>query len=593
MSKFAVRQLDQKLVYLLLAASALFSLIALRLLYLHIYRGQELTRISQRNFSRICQVTSLRGNILDCHGQLLATNRPVRNLCWQGTGNKQLSVTQLTNLTTIAQILGLELDIQLLMQAERRSKQLVIAADLSLAQLLQLEERCADDPQVQIETTFERHYPYGDLAAHVVGYLGAINFEKSGRMGLEKLFEQELQGQRGQKLMKVNAVGKQVAQIELTQAVRGHTLATTLDLPLQQLAERIFPPDYRGCLIIMDPADGAIRAMLSRPNFAPSTFLKPLSALTWQSLQSSKPFINRAINATYPPASIFKLVSMTAALEVALVQPETRFYCAGYMTFAGRKYHCHANKEGHGSVDMQAAIAQSCNVPFFEIGRQLSIDRLAQYAQLYGLGQPTGILFPEQSGLIPTRAWKLQVKREPWWAGETLSAIIGQSYLLVTPLQILRLIASIFQGYLVKPRLLAAEPTVQAPLQVQLSTLKFLRAAMRQVVLVGTAKRLANLPDLLIYAKTGTAQTKTIIDRARHIKGSARHNCWFTSYFQYQEQTPLVMVILIENVPEGMQLATTTAKEFFGQYRQLCRAQLKALRPNDLLPPLSAAPPAA
>lgn len=572
MSKSALKLLDQKLIYLLLGASGLFLLILLRLLYLQLYRGPELARVSQRNFSRVCQVTSLRGNILDCHGQLIATNRPVRNLCWQGTGNKQLTAAQLAQLNQISQLTGLTFDLKLLTHAERRSKQLVLASDLPLSQLLKLEELCADDPQIQIETTFERHYPYGDLAAHVVGYLGAMNLEKSGRMGLEKIFEQELQGQRGQKLMKVNAVGKQVAQIELTQAVRGATLATTLDLALQQLAEMIFPADYRGCLIIMDPANGAIRALLSRPNFTPSMFLKPMPATTWQTLQSSKPFVNRALNATYPPASLFKLVSMTAALEGGLVQPETRYYCAGHMTFAGRKYHCHANKEGHGLVDMQGAIAQSCNIPFFEIARHLSIDRLAEYAQIYGLGQPTGILFPEQIGLVPTRAWKRQVKREPWWAGETLSAIIGQSYLLVTPMQMIRLVASIFQGYLVKPRLLESEVITQVPLQVHASTLKFLRAAMRQVALVGTARRLAEIPDLVIYAKTGTAQTKTIIDRAHHIEGSARHNCWFASYFQFQEQTPLVMVILVEYVPEGMQLATATAKEFFSKYRQLCRA---------------------
>lgn len=581
----ADKQIDQKLDFLLLGVAIIFTLIFLRLFYLQIYSHSELANLSQRNSSRLQQIYSLRGNILDQNGKLLATNRPVKNLCWIGTGKKKLTPEQEFQITQLTKITGLKFDLELIKKTERYSRELKLMEDLPFAQLGKLEEYFASDPNIYIETTFTRFYPYDNLAAHVVGYLGAINFEKLGKMGLEKMFEQDLQGQPGKRLALVNAVGRQVSQVELLQAIRGKTLETTIDLHLQKLAEETFPAEYRGAMLIMDPSDGALKTIFSRPTFSPEIFLKPLSAQTWQELQTTKPFINRAFGASYPPASIFKLVSMAAALETNLIQPDGKLYCMGYTTFANRKYHCHENEHGHGMLTTREAIAQSCNIPFYQIARQISIDKLAEYAHKFGLGEPTGIIFPEQVGLIPTRAWKKSVKHEPWWPGETLSAVIGQSYLLVTPIQLIRMIASIFQGYLVKPRFLQSEAIEKIPLAIKPETLKFLREGMILAAQEGTAKRLNNITDLTITAKTGTAQTKSIINRAKHIEGTARHHVWFVCHVQYMDQTPLIVVILIENTREGTQLATATARNFLIKYRDMCRDRKQGKSFEEYLKP--------
>ncbi|HLB93832.1 MAG TPA: penicillin-binding protein 2 [Candidatus Babeliales bacterium] len=567
----ADKQIGQKLDFLLVSVAIIFALIILRLFYLQIYAHSDLANLSQRNSSRLQQIYSLRGNILDHNGKLLATNRPVKNLCWLGTGKKKLTHEQELQIAQLTKITGLAFDLELIKKTEHYHREIKLIEDLPFAQLGKLEEYFAGDPNIYIETTFTRFYPYDNLAAHVVGYLGAINFEKLGRMGLEKMFERDLQGQHGKRLALVNAVGRQVSQVELLQAIRGKTLETTIDLHLQKLAEETFPAEYRGAMLIMDPSDGALKTIFSRPTFSPEIFLKPLSPQTWQELQITKPFINRAFSATYPPASIFKLVSMAAALETHLIQPDGQLYCSGYTTFANRKYHCHENEHGHGLLTTREAIAQSCNIPFYQIARQISIDKLAEYAHKFGLGEPTGIIFPEQVGLIPTRTWKKTVKNEPWWPGETLSAVIGQSYLLATPIQIIRLVAAVFQGYLVKPRFLKSEAIEKTPLDIKPETLKFLKEGMILAAQEGTARRLNNITDLVITAKTGTAQTKSIMDRARHIQGSARHHVWFVCHVQYAATAPLIIVIIIENTREGTQLATATAHKFLIKYRDMCR----------------------
>ncbi len=581
----ADKQIDQKLNFLLISVAIIFTCIILRLFYLQIYSHNDLANLSQRNSSRLQQIYSLRGNIIDQNGRLLATNRPVKNLCWLGTGKKKLTPEQELQIAQLTKITGIDFDSELIKKTERYSREIKLIEDLPINQLGKLEEYFAGDPNIHIETAFTRFYPYDNLAAHVVGYLGAINFEKLGKMGLEKMFERDLQGQPGKRLALVNAVGRQVSQVELLQAIRGKTLETTIDLHLQKLAEETFPAEYRGAMLIMNPYDGSLRTVLSRPTFSPETFLKPLSTETWRELQTTKPFINRAFSATYPPASIFKLVTMAAALETNLIQPDGQLYCSGFTTFANRKYHCHENEHGHGMLTTREAIAQSCNIPFYQIARQISIDKLAEYAHKFGLGEPTGIIFPEQVGLIPTRAWKQSVKHEPWWPGETLSAVIGQSYLLATPIQIIRLVAAVFQGYLVKPRFLKSEAIEKIPLNIKPETLKFLKEGMILAAQEGTAKRLNNITDLKITAKTGTAQTKSIMNRAKHVQGTARHHVWFVCHVQYADQAPLIIVIMIENTREGTQLATATAREFLIKYRDMCRDREQGKNFEEYLKP--------
>jgi penicillin-binding protein 2 len=345
----------------------------------------------------------------------------------------------------------------------------------------------------------------------------------------------------------------------------GENLTITIDMRLQQIAESLMPEEHAGAFILLNPKTGALKALVSNPGFDPSIFLKPISTDDWKELQQNKPFINRAFNAAYPPASIFKLVTMSTALEQGIITPESKFYCKGYITFKDNKHYCH-KRNGHGWLDIKDSLAQSCNIGCYEIAQKISIDTLADYAFRFGLGVKTNIIFPETPGIVPSNEWKRTVKGERWWKGETLSAAIGQSFLLVTPIQIACMIGSIFKGYLVKPRILENDPIEITPLQIKTSTRECLQESMNFASAKGTAQNVGRLKNIKIYAKTGTGQTKGRGDDIKNMQTDC--HAWCVIYFTYQNQDPLVMTILIEHAG-GSAVAVAVAKKFLAQYMKI------------------------
>lgn len=580
--------LNSKIKWAPIGALICITIIGVRLFYLQIEQSKELFDQSQKNCTRIDKIQSPRGNILDCSGSLLATNRPLTSVYWQGSGNGKLTQDQLDILQKVSVILDKPLvdesspyvypglqdrqpsadtDIfKEIVTAERKQNRVLLAQDLTFEQLSQLQEQFPNHTNIVITTHFKRFYPYHTFACHILGYLGSINLDPQGKMGLEKMFEETLKGEQGLALRKITSTGKNLAQIELKEALAGADLHTTLDIDIQDIGEAIFPHNQAGTFIVMDPADGALIALVSRPNFDPNIFLNPIDPKQWQAMQEKQPFLNRAFNSCYPPGSIFKLVSMSAALERGVIQAESSCYCKGYSTFCERNYFC-SRRTGHGMLTMQQALAQSCNIPFFEkIGRSMSIDTLAHYAHKFGLGEKTDICFPESQGLIPTSAWKKQVKGERWWPGETLSASIGQSFLLVTPIQVACMISSIFTGYLVTPRILQSESIKKRPLEITEQTLDFLRQSMKSVVTIGTGIRISQVKNIEMYAKTSTAQVSDYSKRELGLEH--REHGWFVGYFSYRDSKPLTIVVMAENVSTSRE-ATRLAKEFLVEYKKL------------------------
>jgi len=547
-----------------------------RLYHLQVYEHETFAKLGKKNFLRIQTVPSPRGDIIDIHGNLLATNMPITHLYWQGTGNKEIAPDQ-HHILELAQIILSSADTQFTIPlqqikfAERFGTRVKIADELTYEQLSQISEQCMQSQNLVITTHFKRYYPYGSLACHILGYLGDIHIQSQGKMGLEKLFEPTLQGQHGLVQTTINSFGRQLAQEQLQRVQKGGSLQTTLDIKLQQLAEQCFPEIDSGTFILLDPRTGALRALVSRPGFDPTLFLKPISSETWQELQEkSKPFLNRAFHAMYPPASTFKLITLSAALETHIVHPDTKVFCSGYTTFANRKYHCN-NRHGHGKVGIQDSIAHSCNILFYEIAKHVHIDTLADYANRFGLGESTQVIFGDKQGLVPSNEWKIINKGERWWQGETLSAAIGQSFLLVTPIQIACMIAGIFEGYLVQPRISDQEPIIKKPIHVKPETRTILQEFMRSVITTGTGKRISNLKHLKIYAKTGTAQTVALKDGDKDQEIQERlhkEHAWFVSYFSYKDEEPLVMIILIEHAGSS-KYATGIAKQFLLKYLKL------------------------
>ena len=211
-------------------------------------------------------------------------------------------------------------------------------------------------------------------------------------------------------------------------------------------------------------------------------------------------------------------------------------------------------------------LTHSCNIPCYEIAQKISIDTLADYAFRFGLGEKTNTIFPENPGIVPSNEWKKIVKGEPWWKGETLSAAIGQSFLLATPIQIACMIGSIFQGYLVKPRILTDDEIQTTPIAIKSSTREFLQESMKSVIQVGTGRNVGRLKNITLYAKTGTGQTKTRVSTSEDVQKDC--HAWCVIYFSYQNQPPLVLTILIEYAG-GSAVSTAVAKKFLAQYMKL------------------------
>lgn len=546
----------------------IFLIIIGRLIHLQILQQHTFFTKSRKNFLRVETIPPLRGNILDRNGQLLATNRPTTNLFWEGTGKARLSDFQLSTLKALETILGkcIIADEELFDQikyAERRYQKVLLSTDISFEQLSQTVEQLTDNKNVFISTHFKRFYPYHSFASHVLGYLTRMDMEMYGKMGLEKVLEEELRGQHGEKLKTINSIGRNLSEVEIKKASAGKNIHTTIDIDLQNIVEKVFPAEHTGTFIVMDPHDGSILALLSRPDFDPALFLEPLQEEDWRSLQDKQPFLNRAFNACYPPGSIFKLISVSALMETGHISPDSCWNCRGFSEFAGRQYWCN-NRQGHGLLNVEQSLANSCNIMFYEMGKKISIDTLADYANRFGLGKKTNILFAEKEGLIPSSAWKKRVKGERWWPGETLSVSIGQSYLLVTPIQIARMISSIFTGQLVTPRILMEEPVVQEPLRISLETRKFLQQSMQKAVIDGTAAR-AKVKGIKIYAKTSTAQTSGM-DK-HDLGGEYLEHGWFVAYFSYNDEKPLTLVILTEH--SGTSRASTPiAADFIRAYKK-------------------------
>ncbi|KKR96844.1 MAG: Penicillin-binding protein 2 [candidate division TM6 bacterium GW2011_GWE2_41_16] len=540
--------------------------ISLRLVQLQTHSASFYQTRSIKNYLRFEKITSLRGEIVDCNGVILATNEPITSLWWHGSGKNTLSEDQKKVIAYLAEKFHLEEStLKSISLCERFEQSIIIQKDIILTEISDIVERFPLCQNIELKTSFKRCYPYKESACHLIGYLGSLSaYAPRGVMGLEKACEQNLKGIDGIKQTVMNSFGKRIHETGMQEALCGESITTTINFEIQKAVEEAFGPEFVGAAVVMCPKTGAIRALISRPTFDPHIFLNPLPTELWNELQEQKPFMNRALEACIPPGSIFKLVTASAALETKLVSPSNTWHCNGTYMYAGSPYRCN-KKEGHGTVDFNMALTHSCNIAFFDIGRRIPIDTLANYAHRYGLGEATGIILPEKHGLIPTREWKMRTFRQPWWPGETLSAAIGQSYVLLTPLQIARMVGGIIEGYLVKPRILERELIVQKEVKVSAETRAFIKRSMRYVVSMGSARSLSYLTSLELYGKTGTSQ---VANNTKSDKNSAYeekeylqrpHGC-FVVYVKNELLPPLVMVVFVEHAGSSS-VATGIAKK--------------------------------
>jgi penicillin-binding protein 2 len=397
------------------------------------------------------------------------------------------------------------------------------------------------------------------LSNHRVG-------EVIGKFGIEKGWEEYLHGQSGFQHIEVDSAGRRLRILKKIQAQSGFNLVLTLDQEIQSAAEEAMA-GKEGALVVLDPRDGAVLAMVSHPTFDPNIFARGIRPQEWQELVGNPlhPLTNRAIQGQYPPGSTFKVVLAAAALEKGIVTPSTGFFCRGGLRFGGRLFRCW-KKGGHGTVDLHQALTESCDVYFYQVGQRLGVDTIADYARRLGLGRPTGIaLAHEKGGVIPDTGWKRRVLDAPWYAGETLSVAIGQGYVSVTPLQMAILTAAIANGGTVyRPSLVKRVETVEGEIvkeyrpEVNLiagidkEILGRIRLAMQDVVNgpSGTGKK-AGLPDIVVAGKTGTAQAVAgRKEKEETLPRQYRDHAWFIAFAPFVAPE-IAVACLIEHAGQG------------------------------------------
>jgi penicillin-binding protein 2 len=515
----------QSLVVMLIVSIALIGGIGTRLAYLQLVQGDRNRQLADNNRIRLIPRQPERGKILDHRGRILAGSRLSYAVFLWPIANSEAEWARI--LPRLAEILNVPRQKMQdrLEQAGYGSPELVrLARGLSPAQVTALAEFSQELKGVQVEAEAVRNYPYGDLAAHVLGYTGEMNDEELkarqkdgyrlgdviGQMGVESAFEPQLRGEWGGQQVEVDGAGRVLRVLGEKPAKAGNDVQLTLDLDLQRSAERALG-SRKGAIVAIDPRNGAVLAMVSRPAFDPNLFSTYITDAQWQQLQSQQfPFVNRALQG-YPPASTFKILTTTAAIESGKFSSDTVLSTFPYLDVGGIQF-WDWNRAGFGPLSFPGALTWSSDTFFYQVGLGTGEKNLIQWAKRFGFGQKTGIeLAREESpGLVPDEAWKEAELKEPWYAGDTVNMSIGQGYLQVSPLQVAMMFAVAANGgNRVKPHLLLSNQDDnhwRTSLNLKPETLRVLREGLRGVVAGGTGQAV-NAPGLpALSGKSGTAE---------------------------------------------------------------------------------------
>ncbi|HVM32198.1 MAG TPA: penicillin-binding protein 2 [bacterium] len=563
------RSPEKKMNLLLLIISAAFFCIFVRLFYIQILNYPYYRNLSDVNSLRLIPEKAPRGIITDRNGEILATNRPTYSLFLVPAQVQAYGPT----LVRLSQILGEPLsDMELLVESRRETRKfepIRLRTHLDPNLIAQIEENRVHLPGIYIQMEPERYYPHGELASHILGYIGEISEQELARMkgdgysegdwigkkGVERTYDNLLRGENGGVEVEVDASGVQRRTLDYRNPIQGQTLMLSIDYKVQKLAEELMG-DNIGAVLVTDPQTGEILAMVSKPNYDPNLFVSGISFKDWNRLVKDKtfPMENRAIQGQYPPGSIFKLITTLAALEDHVIDYNKVFLCRGIFWYKTWPYRCWRTS-GHGWINLQRAIVESCDIFFYQLGLLVKIDQIYRVARMMGLGSKTGVdLDSEVAGLVPNPQWKESTQHQPWFPGNTIQMSIGQGYLLTTPLQMLDMTSCIANnGKIYKPHLIyrvvdqkTGRTIYEQPSQILGEAtlapehLKFLQDAMEKVISDerGTGKK-ARIPGVRVAGKTGTSENP-----------HGDNHAWFTAYAP-AEDPKVAVIVLVENGGEG------------------------------------------
>ena len=576
--------IQSRLIFVKVGLLMILVLLGLRLWQLQIRDGVYYQELARDNRTRSIVLEPARGLLFDRHGELLANNIPSFQL--------YLSLEDVQDPDVLLSKLPEYLDVNVPAISEKlatkRRGRIKIKNGLTLKEAALIESHRMELPGVVIQPEYQRNYPLGTYASHVIGYVGEISEAQLkdqefldvqagriiGQYGVERTLDTHLLGETGRKVIEVDAFGYPKRSLSIQPPLAGDDLYLTLDIRLQRLAEDLLGEES-GAIVALDPWNGDVLALASQPGFNPNDLSGGISPQAWQQLlqDSRNPLTNRAIQGQYPPGSTFKIVMAATLLETKTMNAGDSITCQGTFPF-GRRVFRDWKRGGHGSVDLTKALAESCDVYFYKAGNQLRIDPIANYSRKFGLGAKTGIaLSSEQSGLVPSTEWKKKKRGEPWHPGETISIAIGQGFLSVTPIQMAKVVGIVAtNGRVVQPRLLKAvrlrrtgnlreEPTpTTQQLTLSPSTFSTIKEGLAAVVTRGTAKR-AQSDMVSIAGKTGTAQVVALKDDDDKSETAKKHrdHAWFVA-FAPVEQPKIAVAVIVEHMGHGGSAAAPLAK---------------------------------
>ena len=573
-----------------------FSLLALLLgiYWVHqVLRRDEYARQAENNRQRSVPISASRGFILDRNGKLLAENEPSFTLLLYKRETRDVEAS----LRFVAGLLDRPLEeLQRRLERSRTSYDfvpVVLDDDLSVAEVGAVEAHALEHPELVVQTTERRVYKEGPTLAHLLGHLGEATPEQLaaragrvrsgeaiGQKGVEAAYQDLLAGTSGLRTFVIDSFGREVAELDRVDPLPGNTLVLNVDLDLQRIADDYFR-DKVGTAVALDPKTGEILALVSAPAFDPNVFSRRVSRAEWEAIvgNEDRPLQNRAIQNVYSPGSIWKPFVAYAVLARG-ISPTERVHCPGSATFYGRTFRCHST---HGDVDLPTALQVSCDTYFYTMGKRLGIEAIAETAQLFGFGRPTGVdLVPEKSGTVPSPAWSLAVRKHPWYPGETISVSIGQGPVLVSALQAARALSGIANadGGLPVPHLFRIGEHVRSGSRVAYRppvTEKVPWPAGTRETIVEGLWRVVNRPGGTAYAhrvegldacgKTGTVQVvaQKQAKMSTILPEKLRDHAWFVG-FAPREDPKIVVVVFVENGMHGSSAAAPLAMRLIGAY---------------------------
>ena len=566
------------------------SLLTARLLHLQIAASDKYSTMAEENRINLQLIVPERGLILDRFGLRLAENQPNFQLIIEKSTlkNRQKLFARLRELMDNPAI---DFDELLNRQLKRspHEQNILLKENLSWDEVTRIEFNAPNLQGVRVANGMLRYYPLESYASHLIGYVGTPSPQeaegnrllkmpeiKIGKSGLEKKLEEQLRGEAGLRYMEVNAQGQYLQEVEKSDAKAGADIVTTISKELQQYAAELLKGES-GSIVVIDVQNGDVLTLCTTPAFDPNRFSAGITNAYWKELMEDKktPLMNKAITGQYPPGSTFKMLVGLAGLQSGLITPETNFYCPGHYFLGNHRFNCW-KPQGHGNMNYRNAIAESCDVFFYNVGKKVGIEKIANMCHEFGLGEHYALgLVGEKTGLVPTEQWKRRTYNQPWQQGDTINVSIGQGYVLATPFQLAIMAARLATGMKVMPRLVREVKTPQFEQStIDAKWIELARLGMADVTSAwnGTA-RAAQIKEVgyEMAGKTGTAQVRRITVRGQNqanLPWEARHHALFVAFAPVM-QPRFAASVVIEHGGGGSAVAAPIARDMMLKVQQV------------------------